>query len=95
MTAKEYGALFLLSALWGGSFLFMRIAAPVLGPVLLIELRVGLAGLALLAYALFIRKVPELRRHWRAYAVVPSCCTPPPLSPFQPPSWPPWWGSVR
>ncbi|MFZ5823286.1 MAG: DMT family transporter, partial [Bacillota bacterium] len=69
MTSKEYGALFLLSALWGGSFLFMRIAAPALGPIVLIELRVGLAALALLAYGLLIGKVPEFRRHWRAYAV--------------------------
>ncbi len=38
----------LLAALWGGSFLFLRIAAPVLGPVWLIEIRVLLAGLALL-----------------------------------------------
>lgn len=40
--------LLLLGALWGGSFLFMRIAAPVLGPVWLIEMRLLLAGLFLL-----------------------------------------------
>ncbi len=40
--------LLLLAALWGGSFLFLRIAAPVLGPVWLIEIRVLLAGIALL-----------------------------------------------
>ncbi len=40
--------LLLLAALWGGSFLFLRIAAPVLGPVWLIEIRVVLAGIALL-----------------------------------------------
>jgi drug/metabolite transporter (DMT)-like permease len=40
--------LLLLAALWGGSFLFMRIAAPVLGPVWLIEIRVLIAGLVLL-----------------------------------------------
>jgi hypothetical protein len=28
MNAKQIGALLLLSALWGGSFLFIRIAAP-------------------------------------------------------------------
>lgn len=38
----------ILAALWGGSFLFMRIAAPQFGPVPLIELRVGLAALVLL-----------------------------------------------
>ncbi|MGB3295102.1 MAG: DMT family transporter [Phormidesmis sp.] len=48
MQISEIAELLLLAALWGGSFLFMRIAAPVLGPVWLIEIRVLLAGLALL-----------------------------------------------
>ncbi|EDX85884.1 Integral membrane protein DUF6 [Synechococcus sp. PCC 7335] len=48
MRISDVLELLLLSALWGGSFLFMRIAAPVLGPVWLIECRVLLAGLALL-----------------------------------------------
>lgn len=48
MRVSDIAELLLLAALWGGSFLFMRIAAPVLGPVWLIELRVLLAGLALL-----------------------------------------------
>ena len=48
MTIPFYPALILLAALWGGSFLFMRIAAPVLGPVWLIALRVLIAGLVLL-----------------------------------------------
>lgn len=42
--------LLLIAALWGGSFLLMRIAAPVLGPVWLAEIRVLLAGLALLPF---------------------------------------------
>lgn len=48
MKISEITELLLLAALWGGSFLFMRIAAPALGPVWLIEMRVLLAGLALL-----------------------------------------------
>ncbi|MEJ0003909.1 MAG: hypothetical protein WDN30_10565 [Pararobbsia sp.] len=39
--------LFILAALWGGSFLFMRIAAPEFGPVAMIALRVGIAALVL------------------------------------------------
>jgi drug/metabolite transporter (DMT)-like permease len=53
MKVSDLIELLFLAALWGGSFLFMRIAAPVLGPVWLIEMRVLLAGLALLP--LFIR----------------------------------------
>lgn len=45
MKGLDIAELLLLAALWGGSFLFMRIAAPVLGPIWLIELRVLLAGL--------------------------------------------------
>ena len=33
MRISDIVELLLLAALWGGSFLFMRIAAPVLGPV--------------------------------------------------------------
>lgn len=40
--------LFLLAAIWGASFLFMRIGAPEFGPVPLIALRVGIAALVLL-----------------------------------------------
>lgn len=70
MNAKQIGALLLLSALWGGSFLFMRIAAPVLGPVLLIELRVLIAGVALLLYMLVTRSPLDLRARWRHYLVI-------------------------
>jgi len=70
MNAKQIGALLLLSALWGGSFLFMRIAAPVLGPVLLIELRVLIAGVALLLYMLVTRSTFDLRARWKHYLVI-------------------------
>ncbi len=40
--------LLLLAAIWGASFLFLRIAAPEFGPFALIALRVGIAALVLL-----------------------------------------------
>jgi drug/metabolite transporter (DMT)-like permease len=40
--------LFLLAAIWGASFLFMRVGTPEFGPVPLIALRVGIAALVLL-----------------------------------------------
>ena len=55
--------LLLLAAVWGASFLFMRIAAPVLGPVLLIELRVSIAGLALLLLVIKLNLLAEIRRN--------------------------------
>ena len=70
MKASDLAALLLLAALWGGSFLFMRVAVPVLGPVVLIEARVGVAGLALVAFALVTACLPDLRARWRQYAVI-------------------------
>ncbi len=70
MRAKDFGALLLLAALWGGSFLFMRVVAPVIGPVLLITARVGIASAALLAYALLSGRLPVLRGHRRLFLVL-------------------------
>jgi drug/metabolite transporter (DMT)-like permease len=47
--------------LWGGSFLFLRIAAPVLGAVWLIEIRVLIAGLALLPLLIRLNVWDEVR----------------------------------
>ncbi|BDP41294.1 membrane protein [Deinococcus aetherius] len=70
MSPRDLTALLVLSALWGGSFLFMRIAAPVLGPVVLIELRVLIAGLALLTFAVATRSLPSFRVRWRQFLVI-------------------------
>ena len=50
MSTRNIIELILLAALWGASFLFMRIAVPEFGAVALIETRVLLAGLALLPF---------------------------------------------
>ena len=70
MKLTDIGELLLLAALWGGSFLFMRIAAPVLGPVWLIESRVLLAGLALLPLVVRAGAIQEMKHHWRPLFVV-------------------------
>lgn len=46
--------LVILAALWGGSFLFLRIAVAEFGPLPLVELRVAIGGLCLLP-ALWLR----------------------------------------
>jgi drug/metabolite transporter (DMT)-like permease len=55
--------LLLLAAVWGASFLFVKIAAPALGPVLLIELRVLLAGVTLLFVATRFNLIGEIRKN--------------------------------
>ena len=65
-----FPALILLAALWGASFLFMRVAAPVIGPVWLIEMRVLIAGLALLPLVVSRRHLHLLRQEWRGLLLV-------------------------
>lgn len=50
MSTKNIIVLIILAALWGASFLFMRVAVPEFGAVMLIEMRVLLAGLVLLPF---------------------------------------------
>ena len=59
-----------LGALWGGSFLFIRVAVPALGPFLLVELRVGLAAAALFIYALATSHLPKIRYRWRSFLIL-------------------------
>ena len=70
MNARELGALILLGALWGASFLFIRVAVPVLGPFVLMELRVGLAAVALALYAAALARTPELRARWKQFITI-------------------------
>ena len=70
MSAADVARLLTLAALWGGSFVFMRVAVPALGPLWLAESRVALAFIALFALALAKRSVPALRERWRDYLVI-------------------------
>ncbi|MGD1858141.1 MAG: DMT family transporter [Leptolyngbyaceae cyanobacterium] len=70
MKLSDIFELLLLAALWGGSFLFMRIAAPILGPVWLIEFRVLLAGVVLLPVLARTGQLGAIRRHLQSLFVV-------------------------
>lgn len=57
MKPSQFIELLILSAIWGGSFLFMRIAAPETGSLALAALRMTIAGLVLFPFFwLFLRK---------------------------------------
>lgn len=59
-----------LAALWSASFLFMRMAVRVLGPVTLIEARVLIAGLGSLAVGALVRKLPDPRQRFGEFLVL-------------------------
>lgn len=73
MDTASLARLLTLAAIWGSSFLFMRIAVPVLGPVLLIALRVALAALFLLGVALSGKRRLDVRHHYRHYLFMGAC----------------------
>ena len=62
--------LFTLAALWGASFLFMRMSAAEFGPVALSAVRVNGAALLLLPLLQLRGQTTELRKHWRPIFVV-------------------------
>lgn len=69
MKPRDLGELILLAALWGASFLFMRVAAPAFGPVALVELRVAIAALCLVPLVLLrgggtVLRATSLRTGW-------------------------------
>lgn len=70
MKAFDIGELVLLAALWGASFLFMRLGAHEFGPVVLAAVRVGLASVMLVPLLASRGQLGQLREHWRGLVVV-------------------------
>lgn len=63
MRTKEYSILFLLAALWGASFLFIKVAVTAMPPLLLVFLRLALGTLGFLVIIPF---QPGVMRGWRS-----------------------------
>ena len=71
MGARDLVALILLAALWGASYVFIRVAVPTLGPFVLMGARVALAAGALALYAaLLARAMPKFRSRWKEFLFV-------------------------
>ena len=70
MRSADLVRLLSLAAIWGASFLFMRIVAPVLGPLWTAETRVAVAGITMLAFMFATRRNMEFRRNWQTYLVI-------------------------
>ncbi|MBL8346121.1 MAG: DMT family transporter [Rubrivivax sp.] len=70
MKPRDLAELLLLGALWGGSFLFMRMGAVEFGPIALVFVRVAGAAALLLPILAMQGQWPALRRHWRPIALL-------------------------
>lgn len=70
MRSADVLRLLVLAAIWGGSFMLMRVLAPALGPTATAGLRLALGGAALLAYFRAIGFDARWRRDWRHHLIV-------------------------
>lgn len=70
MKSKDIAELTLLAAIWGASFLFLRLGAHEFGPLALAALRVAGASVFLLPILMAREGLTELRQAWRPLAVV-------------------------
>lgn len=70
MRGRDFADLLGLAALWGASFLFMKLGAADFGPAALVFLRVAGASVLLLPLLARRGQLGALRTHWRALAVV-------------------------
>ena len=66
MKPADLFRLLLLAAIWGSSFLFMRIIVPVLGVLPTAFVRASLGALGLLAFLLLLRPAWDFRGKFRA-----------------------------
>lgn len=67
MRVQDLFWLIALAAIWGASFVFMKVASPVLGAAYLAEGRTLFAAIFLSGLAFFLRKNTVLLGHWRHY----------------------------
>ncbi len=70
MPLIQLAALFLLGAIWGASYIFIRVAVEPFGPVFLMFARIALTALILVAYARLRGLSLNLRGHWRRFFVL-------------------------
>jgi len=70
MKPFDIAELVTLAAIWGASFLFMRLGAHEFGPIAMAALRVSGASLLLLPLLAARQGLAELRREWRPLLVI-------------------------
>lgn len=70
MRRRDAVDLLMLAALWGGSFLFIRVAVPSFGPFPLMLMRTGIGALVLLPFLLRGPRLAELRANAGRIALI-------------------------
>ncbi|MBI2734744.1 MAG: DMT family transporter, partial [Aquabacterium sp.] len=63
MKPRDLIEMLFLAAVWGGSFLFLRVASPAIGPLGVAAFRVTGGAMLLLPLVVLHRETADLRRH--------------------------------
>jgi len=70
MRRADLARLLALAIIWSASFVFIRVLAPVLGPVWVATSRVLVAGVALTGGFVILGRHVDIARNWRSYLFV-------------------------
>lgn len=71
MSAKEFGVLLALGAIWGASFMFIKVGGAELQPFALVEMRLGLSGLIMLVISARVPGILKMmRENWKPLVVL-------------------------
>lgn len=70
MSTVNIVRLFTLAAIWGASFIFLRILSPALGPFLTTSLRLFIGGFVLCCYFFFTKLDLEWKKNWKHYLII-------------------------
>lgn len=74
--------LLLLAAIWGASFMFMRVGSPEFGPIVFTTLRAGIGAIFLFSALALFKETKALQGHWRDIFVVGALNTAIPFALF-------------
>jgi drug/metabolite transporter (DMT)-like permease len=70
MFLYDYVLLVVLAAIWGSSFIFMRVLAPALGPVVTTDMRLLIAGIVLTLFLRLKNQRLDLAKNLKQYVII-------------------------
>jgi drug/metabolite transporter (DMT)-like permease len=70
MKPKDIIQLFVLAAIWGSSYMFIRIAAPAIGVPLTMGLRIAIAATIMVGVFAYLRRLPQYTLYWKQYIIL-------------------------
>jgi drug/metabolite transporter (DMT)-like permease len=70
MKTKHTIQLLILAAIWGSSFIFLKIVTPVIGVSMTMGSRIILAAIVMVSFVAFLNKLPDYKIYWKRYMIL-------------------------